>query len=108
MKMTLTATGDKYIVHELLKPDDAITPCDPPEVMHSSEVAGRDIRSSEDGFWKEITSGTGVVGNVFMDAGPIEHRGTLNDKIQPPQVVTYSFRRSLLSLHCPRIRLSLP
>lgn len=74
--MTLTQTADKYVVHELLRPSDEITPCEPHEVMHSSEVAGRDIHSSEDGFWTSITHGEGVFGDVFVDAGPISHRGS--------------------------------
>ncbi|KAJ7349458.1 beta-lactamase-like protein [Mycena albidolilacea] len=74
MTMTLTHTADKYVVHELLRPDDVPTPCDPPEVMHANEVIGRDIRCDEDGFWKEITRGKGTLGDVLVDAGPILHR----------------------------------
>jgi ribonuclease Z len=77
LKMTLTRTSDTYIVHELLTQDDELTPCDPPELMHSSEVSGKDIRCSpEDGFWRAFTRGSGVFGNVVVDAGPISHRGT--------------------------------
>ncbi|KAJ7752100.1 beta-lactamase-like protein [Mycena metata] len=73
LKMTLTRTAEKYVVHELLRKDDEHTSCDP-EVMHSSELAGRDIRCSEDGFWKGFTSGKGSFGDVLVDAGPILHR----------------------------------
>jgi ribonuclease Z len=73
--MTLTRTGEKYIVHELLRTEDEATPCEPPEVLHSSEYPGRDIRCSEDGFWREFTSGAGALGDVVVDAGPILHRG---------------------------------
>lgn len=68
--MTLTNTGDRYVVHELLNRDDEVTPCSP-EVMHSSECVGRDIRASEDGFWTDILYEKGV----SVDAGPIQHRG---------------------------------
>ncbi|KAK7023767.1 ribonuclease Z, partial [Favolaschia claudopus] len=74
MTMTLTRTADKYVVHELLRPEDNPTPCDPPQVMHTSEVAGRDIRCTDDGFWKEITQGEGLLGDILVDAGPILHR----------------------------------
>nr|GAT61273.1 predicted protein [Mycena chlorophos] len=75
MKMTLTRTADKYVVHELLQADDAPTTCDAAE-LHPSEVPGRDIRCSEDGFWREITRGTshGALGDVVVAAGPILHR----------------------------------
>ncbi|KAJ6455834.1 beta-lactamase-like protein [Mycena sanguinolenta] len=74
MTMTLTRTADKYVVHELLRPDDVPTPCDPPEVMHTNEVAGKDIWCSEDGFWREFTLGRSVFGDILVDAGPILHR----------------------------------
>ncbi|KAJ7219045.1 beta-lactamase-like protein [Mycena pura] len=74
LKMTLTRTADKYVVHELLNADDVPTPCEPPELMHSSEVVGRDIRCSKDGFWRCFTQGKGTLGDVFVDAGPIVHR----------------------------------
>ncbi|KAJ7172720.1 beta-lactamase-like protein, partial [Mycena filopes] len=73
MKMTLTRTAEKYVVHELLRKDDEPTSCDPEE-LHSSELAGTDIRCSEDGLWKGFTSGKGSLGDVLVDAGPILHR----------------------------------
>ncbi|KAJ7684918.1 beta-lactamase-like protein [Mycena polygramma] len=73
LTMTLTRTAEKYVVHELLRTDDVPTPCEP-EVMHSSELEGRDIWCSEDGFWKGFTLGRGVLGDVVVDAGPILHR----------------------------------
>ncbi|KAJ7856364.1 hypothetical protein B0H14DRAFT_3643161 [Mycena olivaceomarginata] len=57
LKMTLTHTAEKYVAHELLRPEDTPTPCEPPEVMHSSELVGRDIRCSDDGFWRAFTPG---------------------------------------------------
>ncbi|KAF5365777.1 hypothetical protein D9758_003156 [Tetrapyrgos nigripes] len=75
LKMTLTKTRDNYVVHELLTEQDQITPCDPPEVMHVNEVAGRDIVCSEDGFWRNISRGKGRLSDVAVDAGPILHRG---------------------------------
>ncbi|KAJ7694116.1 beta-lactamase-like protein [Mycena rosella] len=74
LNMTLTKTGEKYIVHELLRDEDVATPCEPPEVLHSSELVGRDIRCSEDGFWRGFTQGVGALGDVVVDAGPILHR----------------------------------
>jgi ribonuclease Z len=70
--MTHTRTADRYVVHELLSPSDEVTPCAPPEVMHSSECLGKDIwAGEEDGFWRNFVS----KGNVAVDAGPILHRG---------------------------------
>ncbi|KAF7984061.1 hypothetical protein HWV62_17605 [Athelia sp. TMB] len=73
LKMTLTSTGDRYVVHELLGPEDNVTSCDPAAV-HSSECEGRDILSGEDGFWRDVVSGDGSKGSVTVDAGPILHR----------------------------------
>jgi len=72
LKMTLTRTADRYVVHELLSPNDEVTPCTPPGVMHSSESQGRDIwAGEEDGFWRQFV----YRGRVAVDAGPILHRG---------------------------------
>ncbi|KAF7338487.1 Ribonuclease Z [Mycena venus] len=73
MTMTLTRCAHKYVVHELLRPEDAPTSCEP-EVLHTNELVGTDIRSSEDGFWREFTLGRGALGDVLVDAGPILHR----------------------------------
>ncbi|KAK0459487.1 beta-lactamase-like protein [Desarmillaria tabescens] len=72
MKMTLSRSNDKYVVHELLTPEDTVTPCTT-EDLHSSEAPGRDI-VSEGGFWPEITTGPGFYGDICVDAGPIAHR----------------------------------
>jgi ribonuclease Z len=70
--MTLTRTADRYVVHELLSANDEVTPCTPPDVMHSSECQGKDIRAGEeDGFWRAFVT----KGDVAVDAGPILHRG---------------------------------
>ncbi|KAF7295133.1 Protein kinase domain-containing protein [Mycena indigotica] len=55
LKMTLTRTLDKYVVHELLRADDTPTTY---------------------GFWRELTRGHGpsVLGDIIVDAGPILHR----------------------------------
>ncbi|KAE9406479.1 hypothetical protein BT96DRAFT_934211 [Gymnopus androsaceus JB14] len=74
LKMTLTRMSDKYIVHELLTPTDTVTSCDQ-ETMHVNEVAGKNLVSSEDGFWRDVTEQKGVFGPVAVDAGPISHRG---------------------------------
>jgi len=87
--MTLTRTSDKYVVHELLTAEDIITPCDlptsvslsnsnisEPTVMHSSEVAGLDIRPSpEDGLWRAVAYGKGTMSEIVVDVGPVHHRG---------------------------------
>ncbi|KDQ33624.1 hypothetical protein PLEOSDRAFT_1080773 [Pleurotus ostreatus PC15] len=74
LQMTYTKTSDRYVVHELLRPSDPITPCGEND-LHASEALGRDILcSSEDGFWRGFTSGDGPFGKVFVDAGPIIHR----------------------------------
>lgn len=72
--MTLTRTADRYVVHELLSAEDEVTPCAPPEVMHSSECEGNDIRAGENGFWKDIVFEHKKT--ISVDAGPILHRGT--------------------------------
>lgn len=74
MKMTFTNTADKYVVHELLNPQDVLTPCGPSD-LHISEAPGQDILCSEDGLWKGITRSPGVFGEVVVDVGPIAHRG---------------------------------
>ncbi|KAG6849587.1 hypothetical protein H0H93_007172 [Arthromyces matolae] len=84
MKMTLTKTSDFYVVHELLKENDPITPCLPhdeadntihlPDVMHYNEIAGQDIQCTEDGFWKAFVASEGAYGEICVDAGPILHR----------------------------------
>lgn len=102
MKMTLTRTSDKYVVHELLTAEDAITPCNHPNsvswsnstisepaVMHSSEVAGLNIRSSpEDGLWRAVTYGKGTMSEIIVDVGPVLHRdpcvGYVFSEIQYP------------------------
>lgn len=83
--MTLTRTSDKYVVHELLTAEDTITPCDlpssnstisEPNAMHSSEVAGLDITPSpEDGLWRAVTYGKGIMSEIVVDVGPVLHRG---------------------------------
>ncbi|KAF8168730.1 beta-lactamase-like protein [Pholiota molesta] len=88
MKMTITRTLDNYVVHELLTPEDPITPCEPrpsdssptdqhtldPNILHSSELVGFDIRPSPDGFWRAITQAQGVLSPIVVDAGSILHR----------------------------------
>lgn len=71
--MTLTHTGERYVVHELLTPSDTPTSCDP-AVLHPSECPGQNFLCDSDGFWKGVTSGTGYWGEVIVDAGPILHR----------------------------------
>ena len=98
-KMTATHTGDRYVVHELLNLHDRITPCKdflPSDMEHSnssqhpgcstgfhdwdirhpSEERGRDIHAGDDKFWRGISSGQGLYGDIVVDAGPIYHRGT--------------------------------
>ncbi|EIN11267.1 hypothetical protein PUNSTDRAFT_98327 [Punctularia strigosozonata HHB-11173 SS5] len=94
LTVTHTRSADKYVVHELLTPSDPSTPCHPrplddddddaahshavasPDVLHSSELPGRDVLCSEDGFWRNIARGRGTFrgGEVRVDAGPIVHR----------------------------------
>ncbi|KAG1843572.1 beta-lactamase-like protein [Suillus subalutaceus] len=71
--MTLTHTGERYVVHELLTSSDTPTSCDP-AVLHPSECPGQNFLCDDDGFWKGVTSGTGYYGEVVVDAGPILHR----------------------------------
>lgn len=77
--MTATNTLDQYTVHELLGVDEEPSTSCTPESLHESEVAGLDIRCGEEGFWREITHVKGRYGrkDVFVDAGPIIHRGAL-------------------------------
>ena len=92
MKMTLSRTFNTFIVHELLRPGDPITPCDDapkdsptrmdpalPNVMHHSELRGTDFLATPDGFWNGIAFGSGSYHGVDInvDAGPILHRGNV-------------------------------
>lgn len=70
MKMTLSRSSDKYVVHELLTPQDVPTTCDDHE-RHSSEVIGRDILSDSTGLWRAFLSSSAP---LSVDAGPILHR----------------------------------
>jgi ribonuclease Z len=75
--MTFSETAHRYVVHELLSLNDDKTPCNPPEVMHPSENAGKDFVADSDGFWKGIvhTKRRRWTSPIVVDAGPIEHRG---------------------------------
>ncbi|KAJ3770998.1 beta-lactamase-like protein [Lentinula raphanica] len=74
LKMTLTRMADKYVVHELLTPTDPVTSCESDD-MHVNEAAGENIVcSTEDGLWRNVTQGKGILGPVVVDAGPIVHR----------------------------------
>jgi ribonuclease Z len=72
--MTLTHTGERYVVHELLTSTDIATSCDP-AVLHPSECPGQNFVCNADGFWRGVASDTGYWGEVVVDAGPIRHRG---------------------------------
>jgi ribonuclease Z len=72
--MTLSLTGERYVVHELLAPADTVTSCDP-AALHMSECPGQDFVCDAGGFWRGVASGTGYWGEVVVDAGPIRHRG---------------------------------
>ncbi|KAF9050723.1 Metallo-hydrolase/oxidoreductase [Hymenopellis radicata] len=80
MKMTFSKSADKYVVHELLSPSDAVTGCADDE-RHQSEAPGTDIRADETGFWRSFASGQ----LSTVDAGPICHRDPC---------LAYVFRRS--------------
>lgn len=82
--MTATNTMDQYTVHELLEVDDQPSASCTPEAMHASELAGLDIRCGEDGFWRGIVHSRGKHGrqDVYVDAGPILHRGTRQRALQ--------------------------
>ncbi len=69
MKLTFSKSADKYVVHELLSPSDAVTGCADDE-RHQSEAPGTDIRADEAGFWRNFASGQ----LVTVDAGPISVR----------------------------------
>ncbi|KAF8964654.1 beta-lactamase-like protein [Flammula alnicola] len=97
MKMTLTRTSDRYVVHELLASEDSVTPCDPPtsnmssplnisepNILHHNEIAGLDIRASPDGLWRAITQGNGKLSEIVVDAGPILHRGYTFTEVRYP------------------------
>lgn len=79
--MTLTCTGERYVVHELLSINDEITSC-ALEDLHTSECAGKNFQADrETGFWTNIYTESGL----SVDAGPIEHRGEL---VHFPYIVT--------------------
>ncbi|KAH7915975.1 beta-lactamase-like protein [Hygrophoropsis aurantiaca] len=88
LKLTFTKTSERYVVHELLTQSDEITPCSPPNILHSSECAGRDVACDDSGFWIEFASKKGRFGNVVVDAGPILHRDPcigyiIRESVQP-------------------------
>jgi len=88
--MTFSRTADTYTVHELLTPTCTRTSCDP-TALHPSEYLGSDLVCEEDGFWRQITSSRGRLGDVVVDAGPITHRGWL----------FYPYGRLLLTVRIP-------
>jgi ribonuclease Z len=105
LKMTKTRTAHRYVVHELLAENDETTPCDPPDVLHSSENVGRDIQADGEGFWRIITTaGTRWASPLAVDAGPIEHRGAtaLLCPFRPAMGEAYKCARSTRPVH--RIR----
>lgn len=73
LSMTFSRTADTYTVHELLTPTCTRTSCDP-TALHPSEYLGSDLVCAEDGFWRQIASARGHLGDVVVDAGPIMHR----------------------------------
>lgn len=78
--MTFSRTAENYIVHELLTDSDPITACNTSS-LHINELPGRDIRSTEDGFWRNVTTSEGYSGQVVVDVGPISHRGKLSNSL---------------------------
>ena len=76
--LTHTRSSHHYCVHELLHLNEtASVPCDPHDLMHSSEEVGKDIVADEDGFWRDLCEVPMQHGNkAVVDAGPIVHRGT--------------------------------
>ena len=73
--LTHTHSAEAYAVHELLLPTDISTPCEPVDILHSSEIAGRDLQYNDDGFWRNVTTGRSSRGHVCLHTGPIIHRG---------------------------------
>lgn len=70
---TRTRTAFCYAVHELLTPEDDLTPCGTGD-LHASELPGHDILSDDDGFWREIVDSQSQRNRLLVDAGPIIHR----------------------------------
>ncbi|EKM82945.1 hypothetical protein AGABI1DRAFT_125422 [Agaricus bisporus var. burnettii JB137-S8] len=94
LKMTFTRCENTYVVHELLCKDDPVIPCNPPvdehdpmsgsdfkdwDVLHCSEVPGRDIRADNQGLWRDIAPDTHSrrATQIQIHASPILHRGKL-------------------------------
>lgn len=90
--MTFTRSEDTYVVHELLRKDDPITPCNAPldeldptsgsdfkdwDILHCNELPGRDIRPNDEGLWRDIASQfySRHSAQINIHAGPILHRG---------------------------------
>ncbi|KAF7777465.1 hypothetical protein Agabi119p4_3537 [Agaricus bisporus var. burnettii] len=91
LKMTFTRCENTYVVHELLCKDDPVIPCNPPvdehdpmsgsdfkdwDVLHCSEVPGRDIRADDQGLWRDIAPDTHSrrATQIQIHASPILHR----------------------------------
>lgn len=82
MTLTHTRSADKYVVHELLSPDEtasvsSISTENNP--LHGNELPGKDLSCDANGFWRNIASevctgyGSGRY-RMLVDAGPILHR----------------------------------
>lgn len=71
---SMNDTDVKFRVHELVKPTDPITSCEP-DLLHASELPGRDILCDQDGLWTGFLEKVGV---FDVSAGPVVHRGEIN------------------------------
>lgn len=126
LKMTFTRSEKTYVVHELLRNDDLVTPCNPPldehdptsgssfrdvDILHCNEVPGRDIRADDQGLWRDIAPEThsGRATPFHIHAGPILHRGESMHiseasfyltRLKSPALATFS-----TSFHIPSARL---
>lgn len=72
LQLTLTELRGRYAVHELLGPADEPSISCEKALLHFNENPGDDIRSDEQGLWKNVLS----VKDITVHAGPLQHRGT--------------------------------
>jgi len=71
LQLTLTELRGRYTVHELLGPSDAPSVACEKDLLHFNENPGDDIRSDEQGLWKNVLSDK----DWTVHAGPLQHRG---------------------------------
>ncbi len=77
LQLTLTELRGRYAVHELLGPGDEPSISCETDLLHVNENPGNDIRSNEQGLWRNVASDK----DWTVHAGPLQHRGAYSSTI---------------------------